>query len=133
MQELFWVMVMAIRLSYDHKATDESEKKRITDIGGLVFMNKVAGTLAVSRAFGDCELKPWVSAEPYLTRTKLQPEDNVVILACDGVFDVASDQEVLDLVLTDLKLSATEIAEKLVKYALDHRTRDNLSVIVVKL
>ena len=35
----------AVRLSYDHKATDEAEKKRIGDMGGLIFMNKVAGSL----------------------------------------------------------------------------------------
>jgi len=125
---------VATRLTFDHKATDEGEVKRITDLGGLVFMNKVAGTLAVSRAFGDSELKPWVSAEPYLSRVELISDDSVLILACDGLFDVAEDQAVIDFIKGDLgTLTAQQLAEKLVKFALDQPTRDNISVIVVKL
>jgi len=124
---------VATRLTYDHKANDPVEKKRITDMGGLVFMNKVAGTLAVSRAFGDAELKPWVIVEPYITRTQLTSDCKFLVVACDGLFDVASDQEVIDFVINESSLTAQEIAEKLVKFALERRTKDNLSIIVVKL
>jgi protein phosphatase PTC2/3 len=44
-------------LSYDHKPTNELEKKRILSSGGFVEFGRVNGTLAVSRAFGDISYK----------------------------------------------------------------------------
>lgn len=75
-----------IRLTYDHKASDQSEIDRIQSTGGFVVMARVNGILAVSRSLGDRAMKPYVSGEPYTTRTELTEEDTHVILACDGVF-----------------------------------------------
>lgn len=76
----------ALRLSYDHKGSDENEGKRIANAGGLVLNNRVNGVLAVTRALGDAYLKDLVTGHPYTTETVIQPEaDEFVILACDGV------------------------------------------------
>lgn len=76
----------ALRLSYDHKGSDENEGKRIANAGGLVLNNRVNGVLAVTRALGDSYLKDLVTGHPYTTETVIQPEaDEFVILACDGV------------------------------------------------
>jgi serine/threonine protein phosphatase PrpC len=72
-------------MSFDHKANEPSEVKRIRAIGGYVIQGKVAGSLAVSRAFGDAELKDWVISEPFTKDTTLKPGDKALILACDGV------------------------------------------------
>ena len=45
------------RLSYDHRATDPNESNRIIKNGGVVFAGRVYGSLMLSRAFGDWELK----------------------------------------------------------------------------
>lgn len=82
----------AIRMSYDHKATDETERKRIEDNGGVILMDKVSASLAIARSFGDPELKKWVIAEPYCNSIKLTKEDSHVIVACDGLWDVVTDQ-----------------------------------------
>jgi protein phosphatase PTC1 len=74
-----------VRLSYDHKASSPTEAERIKADGGWVVMNKVAGILSVSRAFGNEELKQWVLADPYISETELTPEDTHLIIACDGV------------------------------------------------
>jgi protein phosphatase PTC1 len=88
-----------VRLTVDHKATDpckfnrrfqvadiiQDEIKRITELGGWVTMGRVACMLAISRSFGDYELKDWVPAKPYTQETKLTEEDTHLILACDGV------------------------------------------------
>lgn len=76
----------ALRLSYDHKGSDEHEGRRITSAGGLVLNNRVNGVLAVTRALGDSYMKDLVTGHPYTTETVVQPdEDEFIILACDGV------------------------------------------------
>lgn len=76
----------AMRLSYDHKGSDEHEGKRISAAGGLILNNRVNGVLAVTRALGDTYMKELVTGHPYTTETVLQPnEDEFIIIACDGV------------------------------------------------
>lgn len=76
----------ALRLSYDHKGSDENEGKRISNAGGLILNNRVNGVLAVTRALGDTYMKDLVTGHPYTTETVIQPEiDEFLILACDGV------------------------------------------------
>lgn len=76
----------ALRLSYDHKGSDENEGKRITNAGGLILNNRVNGVLAVTRALGDSYMKDLVTGHPYTTETVIQPElDEFIIIACDGV------------------------------------------------
>lgn len=76
----------ALRLSYDHKGSDENEGKRIANAGGLILNNRVNGVLAVTRALGDAYMKDLVTGHPYTTETVVQPEmDEFMIIACDGV------------------------------------------------
>ena len=76
----------ALRLSYDHKGSDESEGRRISNAGGMILNNRVNGVLAVTRALGDSYLKDLVTGHPYTTETVIQPDiDEFLILACDGV------------------------------------------------
>lgn len=79
----------ALRLSYDHKGSDENEGKRIAGAGGLILNNRVNGVLAVTRALGDAYMKDLVTGHPYTTETVIQPDmDEFLILACDGVSTV---------------------------------------------
>lgn len=76
----------ALRLSYDHKGSDDNEGKRIANAGGLILNNRVNGVLAVTRALGDAYMKDLVTGHPYTTETVIQPDiDEFIILACDGV------------------------------------------------
>jgi len=76
----------ALRLSYDHKGSDENEGKRIANAGGLILNNRVNGVLAVTRALGDVYMKYLVTGHPYTTETVIQSDlDEFIILACDGV------------------------------------------------
>lgn len=82
----------ALRLSYDHKGSDENEGRRIANAGGLILNNRVNGVLAVTRALGDAYLKDLVTGHPYTTETVIQPDgDEFIILACDGVSCYQSD------------------------------------------
>lgn len=76
----------ALRLSYDHKGSDDNEGKRVANAGGLILNNRVNGVLAVTRALGDAYMKDLVTGHPYTTETVIQPDiDEFMILACDGV------------------------------------------------
>jgi serine/threonine protein phosphatase PrpC len=57
-------VVTALPLSCDHKATRPDERARIMAAGGAVWAKRVNGDLAVSRAIGDHDLKPYVIPQP---------------------------------------------------------------------
>ncbi|KAG5652868.1 hypothetical protein H0H81_003298 [Sphagnurus paluster] len=120
----------AVRLTYDHKGSDKQEAKRITDAGGFVMSGRVNGVLAVTRSLGDSSMKEFVVGAPYTTETELCEEDEFLVLACDGLWDVANDQVAIDLVreMPDAQAAST----KLLKYALSQHTTDNVTVVVVR-
>jgi serine/threonine protein phosphatase PrpC len=92
----------AIRMTIDHKASVPEEVARITRAGGFVTPNhRVNGVLAISRALGDHMLKEndVVTCSPYCQHAEVQPRDSLLILACDGVWDVMEDQDAVDIAL----------------------------------
>nr|KMM72002.1 protein phosphatase 1K [Coccidioides posadasii RMSCC 3488] len=121
----------ALRLSYDHKGSDENEGMRITNAGGLILNNRVNGVLAVTRALGDSYMKDLVTGHPFTTETVIQPEaDEFLILACDGLWDVCTDQEAVDLIRN--AHDPQEASKILVDHALSQFSTDNLSCMVVR-
>lgn len=121
----------AIRLSYDHKGSDVLEQQRVKDSGGFIFNDRVNGLLAITRALGDSEMKDYIAGRPYTTETVLKEgEDRLLILACDGLWDVCSDQEACQLI-RDVE-DPQAAAQMLVEYALKNGSFDNLSVLVVR-
>ncbi|KAL1887697.1 mgpp2cl-1, protein phosphatase 2C-like protein 1 [Sporothrix stenoceras] len=121
----------ALRLSYDHKGSDENEGRRIANAGGLVLNNRVNGVLAVTRALGDTYIKELVTGHPYTTETVIQPElDEFVIIACDGLWDVCNDQDAVNLIRNVADPVAA--AKMLVDHALANFSTDNLSCMVVR-
>ena len=55
--------------------------------------------LSLSRAFGDLDASPFVTHEPEIYKYKLSSKDKFMVLACDGLWDVLSNQEVVNFVL----------------------------------
>lgn len=119
----------AERLSYDHKGSDEAETKRIIDAGGFVVLNRVNGILAVTRSLGDHAMKDYVIGKPHQVNITLDATDTHLILACDGLWDVTSDQEAIDLILPEN--DAQKMSDKLLLHALKNGSTDNISVMVV--
>ncbi|CAI6005780.1 unnamed protein product [Closterium sp. NIES-65] len=90
----------AVPLSKDHKPEREDEMKRVEKAGGrVIFWNgyRVLGVLAMSRAIGDRYLKPYVIPEPEVTITQRHPDDELVVLASDGLWDVISNEAAVDI------------------------------------
>ena len=83
---------LAERMSYDHRATDPSEVERVRSGGGIVISDRVGGSLAITRAFGDHSLKKdGVIAKPYIKKHILRSTDKYLIVASDGVWDSLED------------------------------------------
>ncbi|CAH2038666.1 unnamed protein product [Thlaspi arvense] len=85
----------AVPLSTDHKPDRPDELDRIQEAGGRVIYwdgPRVLGVLAMSRAIGDNYLKPYVSSEPEVTVTDRTEEDEFLILASDGLWDVVTNE-----------------------------------------
>lgn len=122
----------AVPLTHDHKPTDPAEQERIRRCGGFVSDNgRVNGILAVSRAIGDSALQPCVTWEPELVAHPLLPrDDEFVILACDGVWDVLTSQQAVTL-LRDVR-DPGRAACVLRDYAFMLGSSDNISVVVLR-
>ena len=76
-------------VTFDCRADRPDEVARIVARGGFVSNRRVNGALAVSRALGDAEFKrphALVSACPEITETRLQPGDEFLLIACDGLW-----------------------------------------------
>ncbi|KAK3206355.1 hypothetical protein Dsin_020401 [Dipteronia sinensis] len=85
----------ALALSSDHKPDRPDELKRIEEAGGRVIYwdgARVLGMLAMSRAIGDNYLKPYVICSPEVMVVDRTEEDECLILASDGLWDVVSNE-----------------------------------------
>ncbi|XP_021467852.1 protein phosphatase, Mg2+/Mn2+ dependent, 1Ab isoform X1 [Oncorhynchus mykiss] len=127
----------------DHKPSNPLEKERIQNAGGSVMIQRVNGSLAVSRALGDFDYKcvhgkgpteQLVSPEPEVYEIeRSEAEDEFVVLACDGIWDVMANEELCDFVR--LRLEVTEdlerVCNEIVDTCLYKGSRDNMSVVLV--
>ncbi|XP_068597642.1 protein phosphatase 1B [Brachionichthys hirsutus] len=127
----------------DHKPCNPRERERIQNAGGSVMIQRVNGSLAVSRALGDYDYKcvdgkgpteQLVSPEPAVCEMVRAPEqDQFVILACDGIWDVMSNEELCEFVKSRLEVSddLERICNEVVDTCLHKGSRDNMSVVLV--
>nr|ODO02644.1 PP2Cc protein phosphatase [Cryptococcus depauperatus CBS 7855] len=96
---------VAKAMSNDHKPTNTDETARITAAGGFVEFGRVNGNLALSRAMGDFEFKQnfslppeqqIVTVVPEIITHHMDGEEEFLVLACDGIWDCLSSQQVVD-------------------------------------
>lgn len=137
-----------VPLSEDHKPTADEEVRRIEAAGSTIEGGRVNGVLGVSRAIGDFDFKdrpdlPWteqaVTAKPDITEVALTKEDNFIVIACDGIWEVLSNEEVCKFVSESLvatKDDVGRVAEMLIDKCLAPAAPglgcDNMSVVIVK-
>eukprot|EP01062_Namystynia_karyoxenos_P042510 TRINITY_DN310_c0_g1_i1.p1 TRINITY_DN310_c0_g1~~TRINITY_DN310_c0_g1_i1.p1 ORF type:complete len:546 (+),score=150.52 TRINITY_DN310_c0_g1_i1:130-1638(+) len=133
-------------MTEDHKPNNDGERTRIERAGGHVANNRVDGSLAVSRAFGDSGYKDGgkserdykVIAVPEITHYDCEPGD-IVLLCCDGVFesDVFQTADVIQFIFDQLDESPQKdlavVAASVCDAALERGSKDNISVMIVQL
>lgn len=127
-----------MQLTEDANPTDPRYLKGIENRGGAVFWRhgmRVNGQIAVARAFGDHPVGPAMSARPKITAVpmkKIQPNSRLV-LACDGIYDVASTRQVGGAMLNQVDQEPSQLARNIVFSAFQAHSTDNLSAMVIKL
>ncbi|KAG6575737.1 putative protein phosphatase 2C 49, partial [Cucurbita argyrosperma subsp. sororia] len=129
----------AVDMSQDHRPIYSLEKQRVEELGGYVDGGYLNGVLSVSRALGDWDMKlphgspsPLI-AEPECKQVVLTEEDEFLIIACDGIWDVMSSQQAVNVVRQGLQRhdDPERCARELVLRALRLDSFDNLTVVVV--
>ncbi|WCJ36819.1 Protein phosphatase 2C family protein [Euphorbia peplus] len=140
---------VAVPLSVDHKPERPDELERVEAAGGRIINwngHRVLGVLATSRSIGDQYLKPFVISKPEVTVCKRAENDEFLILASDGLWDVVSNEVACQIgrrclsgkmrrksQVVPSESRAAEAAAVLVELAIARGSRDNISVIVVEL
>lgn len=131
----------AIPLTKDHKPNWPEEQYRIESLGGVIIHDGSdwrIRDLSVSRAFGDFDATPYVTHRPDLFRYKLDKYDKFLVIACDGLWDVLTNFEVVNFILLKCydktlkrRIKILNIASQLAEYALMKGSTDNITIIIV--
>jgi protein phosphatase 2C family protein 2/3 len=141
----------AVPLTVDHEPSSKEEQRRIEGAGGFVANNRVNGKLALSRSVGNVALK-LSTDRPYHQRVVVATPDirtarrkgvSFLVIACDGIWEVMSNSEVINFVQAHLVKGTplVKIAQALVhacvapeegQGATARVGRDNMSVIIVE-
>ncbi|XP_074579146.1 putative protein phosphatase 2C 41 isoform X1 [Curcuma longa] len=122
-----------IQMSTDHEPN--SERESIETKGGFVTnmpgdCARVNGQLAVSRAFGDKNLKTLISSNPDVQVQDTNSETELLIVASDGLWKVMSNEEAVDLARKIKNPLAA--ARRLTLEAFNRGSKDDISCIVVR-
>ena len=125
---------IGIPLTIDHKPDFFYEKTRINKLGGVITnydCPRIQG-LATSRSFGDLDTKPYVSHIPEIYDYDIS-NMKFIVLACDGLWDVLTNQDVVNFINEELykKEKNIDISKKLAEYAVLKGSTDNISIIII--
>lgn len=149
--------------STDHKPDSPQEMRRIREAGGRITGGavgdaagalggpaRVDGGLACARALGDTNMKADPSRPPERQKISALPDvydlacrpGDVLLLACDGVFDVMTSREAADFISAELpgagdgghgEQQLSLAAGALVREALRRGSMDNVTCLVAQL
>lgn len=94
---------------------------------------RVGARLAITRAIGDHKLRrDGVIANPTINRLAIKPTDKWVIIATDGIWDWFEEEDIVNITSKN-GAAAKNVAEEIVKRALEQGSRDNITCLVIKL
>ncbi|OAY69556.1 Protein kinase and PP2C-like domain-containing protein [Ananas comosus] len=122
-------------MSKDHVASCPDERARVVNDGIEVKWQvdtwRVGpAALQVTRSIGDDDLKPAVTARPEITETSLSADDEFLVMASDGLWDVLSNEDVLSIIKDTVKEPGM-CSKRLATEAAERGSKDNITVIVV--
>lgn len=124
----------AVALSDDHKPLNTEERTRIEAAGGYVTaVGRINGSLNLSRSIGDLKFKgnkeldpskQIITAKPDVTTVELSSQHEFLVVACDGVWDIMSNQAIVDFVKKQLSEGITKVSE-IIENVFEHCIADD--------
>eukprot|EP00759_Apiculatamorpha_spiralis_P057192 PhF_6_TR8489/c0_g1_i1/m.13279/K14803/PTC2_3; protein phosphatase PTC2/3 len=139
-------------LTTRHVPTNDDEQKRVLEAGGRMYRKRVGHpkfnpefvSLGVSRAIGDIGFKldeytdgkqSGVIADADTYVTQLTKDDSFLLMACDGLWDVITYDEVVVFCLDWMRKGKTpqDITDMLVQEALLKGSTDNVTCLFIAL
>lgn len=145
---------LALPLTKDHKPFWPEEKMRIDLVNKKHNTNELIHfdegdwrirDLSVSRSFGDLDNTPYVTHIPDIFHYSLTYNDEFIIMACDGLWDVLENHEAINFIKDHINNNNIEfyeiknkytknnnnIAHKLASYAIAKGSADNISIMII--
>lgn len=147
---------LAIPLTKDHKPSWPDERRRFAKINAK---NRISTPVvhdendwringfSVSRSFGDLDGQPHLTHLPDTYSYEILPEDEFIIIACDGFWDVVNNQQAVNFLKDSItgsfefygfpprskvkKFMLKNLAHRLCDYAISLGTQDNVTVMVL--
>jgi protein phosphatase PTC2/3 len=147
----------AVRITTDHKPSQHDEYARIIQAGGNIVTHSypvinlhgvrvgencsriVPGNLAVSRSFGDRDVKGGniLIVDPEVKSFRLTEDFDFMVIGSDGIFDKVSDRELVEGVWNSfgkkqrVQEKAAEAVEDVMRTAFYKGSQDNVSAILM--
>ena len=122
-----------IKLTKVHNCNDLKEVERIKKKNGIIFQNRIFGCINLTRTIGDIEFKEYgVTCIPDISKEILSENNSkYIILGSDGVWDVIDENDIINI---EKKYgnNCKDFCKKIIKTAIDKKSQDNISCIVIK-
>ena len=130
---IFWnknqESISSVFLTEVHKTSNAKELERVNKNGGTIINDRVGGNLMITRSIGDFDLKKYgIISDPDFLQFSFDKK-RLIFIASDGIWDFVNEKVVKDFVrdYDDIEV----IARKLVRFAIDKGSLDNISLIVL--
>ena len=108
--------------------------RRIEKEGGTIIDDRLNGILAVSRGFGDFDLKgKGLICEPHIFKKLVDYSINYCVIASDGVWDTLKPEDVSKIIYANKDNNFNNIAKIIAETAQERGSEDNISCIVIEL
>ncbi len=112
----------AIEMSFDHKPEDDLERERVEKAGGQVTKDgRINNGLNLSRAIGDHSYKAnkelplseqMITSLPDIQKLEIDStKDSFMVLACDGIWNFMSSQDVCDYIQERLNANYSKLSQ----------------------
>ncbi len=122
----------ARRLTKVHNIKNEEERKRIENMGGVIYDEKIYGQENLTRAFGMFNLKQYgITCIPECVKMSLNNLDKYVVIGTKGVFEALTDGDLHQI--CNSAESTDTIIKNITQNCINRFTRENLGIIVIKL
>ena len=120
-------------INEDHTLDNIDELYRVRSLNGFVENGKVNGQNLLTGTVGDVSCNKICVAVPQVVSVEREMNDVCLVLCCDAVFDVLTNEMIADICRKNSNQSAWVIASLIRDIAYSNGCKDNITCLVCKL